>query len=110
MKLHKLHVGENGSGFVSDGHAVARGNIGIRGFAVDLAEAARCEQNRIGAEFVERAVRFVNETDADCLSIFNNKSGGESVGAQMKMRNGIGAGEQRAADFAAGRVAVSVKN
>ena len=110
MELHKLHVGENGAGFVRDGHAVARGDIGIGGLSIDLPKSAGGEQNRIRAEFVERAVRFVDKTNADCLSIFDDKSSGESVGAQVKMRDGIGAGKQSAADFAPGRVAVSVKN
>src|SRR5438132_11958862 len=110
MELHKLHGGENGSGFVLDGHAVARGDIGTGRLAIDLPKAARGEQNRVGAEFVQRAVRFVNEANADCLSIFDDKSGGESVSAKMKMRNGIGAGEKRAADLAAGRVAMRMQN
>ncbi len=50
MKLHKLHIRENGTGFVSDGHAVAGGDVGIGRLAVNLAEAAGGKQNRIRRE------------------------------------------------------------
>src|SRR5256885_5434271 len=110
MELDEFHVGKNGAGFVRDGHAVAGRNVGIRGLAVDLAQAASGEQNRVGAKFMERAIGFVNEAHADSLSIFDDKSGGESVGAQMKMRNRIGAGEKCAADFASSRVSMRMQN
>src|SRR5262249_1792343 len=59
---------------------------------------------------MQRAVRFVNEANADGLVAVKNEAGCESVGAQVQMRNGIGSGEQGAADFAAGGVAVGVEN
>src|SRR5208282_180657 len=37
MELHEFHVRENGPGVVSNGHAVAGGDLRIRGFAVKLA-------------------------------------------------------------------------
>ncbi len=52
MELHEFHIGENGSGFVSDGHAVACGDFGIGGFAIDLAEAAGGEKDGSSANFV----------------------------------------------------------
>ena len=64
MKLHKLHIGEDGAGFVGDGHAVASSDLGIGGFTIDLAEAAGGEENCAGANFVKRAVVFVNEAES----------------------------------------------
>ena len=53
MELHEFHVGEDGAGFVSDGHAVAGGDFRIGGFAVDLAEAAGGEEHGACADFVQ---------------------------------------------------------
>src|SRR5579859_1570946 len=78
--------------------------------SIDLAEAAGGEKNGVGAKFVQRAVGFVNEAHAGGFAIFEDEAGRERVRAKMKMRNGIGAGKKGAADFAAGGVAVRVKN
>ncbi len=53
MELHEFHVGEDGSGFVSDGHAVACGDFGIGGFAINLAETAGGKKDGTGPNFVE---------------------------------------------------------
>ena len=70
MELHEFHVGEDGAGFVGDGHAVAGGDFGIGGLAIDLAEAAGGEKNSKRADFVERAVVFVDEANADGAAVF----------------------------------------
>src|SRR5690349_10277919 len=109
MKLHEFHVGKCRAGVVRDGHAVSGGNIGIGGLAVNLPEAARGQQHGFGAEFVKRAIEFVDEAQTDDGAGFDDELGGEGVCAQMQVRDGMGAGEQSAADFAPGGVAVSVQ-
>ena len=110
MELHELHVGEDGAGFVGDGQAVAGGDFWIGGFAIDLTEAAGREEYGAGTEFVERAIGFVDEADADGAAVFEDEAGGERVGAQVEMGNGVRAGEKSAADFAAGGIAVGVED
>src|ERR1700760_4584540 len=110
MKLHKLHVRQNGARFISDGHAVASRYGRIGGLTVELAEAAGGQENRSCTHFVNRAIRFVQKTQAGDAAVLDNQSSGERVSAQMQMRQRMGAGEQGAADFAAGRVAVRVQN
>src|SRR4029077_15871611 len=110
MELHELHIGEERAGFVGDGHAVASGHFGIGGFAIDLAEAASSKKNRERADLGQRAIGFVDEADADGSAIFKNEAGGERVGAKMKMRNFVRAGEQSAADFSSSGIAVRVQD
>ena len=59
---------------------------------------------------MKRAVVFVNETDADYVSIFQNQTGGERVRAQMEMRNCVSPGKQRSADFSSRGIAVGMEN
>ena len=110
MELHEFHVGEHGASFVGDGHAITGGDIGIGGFTVELAEPAGGEENGASADFVERVIGFVEEANADDAAVFENEFGGEGVGAQVEMRDGVGAGEKGAADFAAGGIAVGVED
>src|SRR5208283_269947 len=110
MELHELHVRKDGTGFVGDGHAVTGGEIGIGGFAEELAEAAGGEENGAGAEFVEGVVSFIHEANAGGAAVFENEFGGEGVGAHVEMRDGVSAGEEGAADLAAGGMAVGVED
>ncbi len=63
-----------------------------------------------GANLVQRAIGLVNEAHADRFSIFDDQAGRKGVRAQMKVRNRIGAGQQRAADFAPRRIAMRMQN
>ena len=110
MELHELHVGEHCASFVGDGHAVAGGDFGVGGFAIDLADAAGGEKNSERANFVKRAVVFVDEADADGATVFKNEAGGERVGAKMQVGNFVRAGKKCAADFASGGIAMRVEN
>jgi hypothetical protein len=110
MELYKFHVGKDRAGFVGDGHAVACCNFRVGGLAIDLSEAAGGEESRGGVDFVEGAIGFVNETGPDGFSVFEKEAGREGVRPQMKMWNGIGAGEKSAADFAASGVTMGVEN
>jgi len=110
MELHELHIGEDRACFVGDGHAVASGYAGVGGFAIDLAEAAGGEKNREGADFVKRAVVFVEEADANGAAIFENQAGGEGLCTKMEMRDFVRAGEKSTADFASRGIAVRVED
>ena len=110
MELDELHIGEDGAGFVGDSHAVTGGGIGIGGFAVKLAEAAGGEENGAGADFVEGGIGFVEEANANGAAVFENEFDSEGAGTHVEMRNGMCAGEQGAADFAAGGFAVGVED
>ena len=72
MELDELHIGENGAGFVGDGHAVSRGDFGIGGFAIELAEAASGEEDGTGADFVEGVIGFIEEANADGAAVFQD--------------------------------------
>jgi hypothetical protein len=110
MELHQLHVGEDRACFVGDGHAVAGGDLGIGGFAIDLAEATSREENGECADFVKAAVSFVNETHPDGATVFEDQAGGERVRAKMKMRDFVRSGEKGAADLASGGIAVRMED
>jgi len=110
MELRELHIGEDCAGFVGDGHAVSGGDFWISGLAINLAEAAGGEENRKSADFVKRAVVFVDEAYADCAAVLNDQAGGERVRAKMEMRDFVGASEKSAADFASGGIAVRMKD
>src|SRR5258707_8802630 len=110
MELHELHVGEDRASFVGDGHAVAGGDFGIGGFAIDLAEAAGGEKNGERANFVKRAVGFVDEANANGAAIFEDQAGSERVCAKVKVGNFVSARKKCAADFASGGVAMRVQD
>ena len=110
MELDELHVREDGPSVVGNGHAVTGSNFGIGSFAIELAEAASGKKSGFGAEFVERRIVLVEETNACGAAVFDDEFGGEGVSAQMKMRDGVGASEESSADFAASGIAMSVKN
>src|ERR1700747_1835784 len=110
MKLHELHIGQDRACFVGDGHAVASGYAGVGGFAIDLAEAAGGEKNREGADFLRRAVVFVEEAYANGAAIFENQASGEGVRTKMEMRDFVRAGEKSTGDFASRGIAVRVED
>ena len=110
MELHEFHIRENGAGFIGDGHAIASGNFGIGGFAIDLTEAAGGEKNSESADLVKRAVVFIDEPDASGAAVFKNQAGGERVGAKMEVRDFVSAGKEGATDFAASRIAMRVED
>jgi hypothetical protein len=69
MELHELHVRKDGTGFVGDGHSIARRDSRIGCFAVELAEAAGSEQNRAGTHFVKGTVRLVDKAQANDAAV-----------------------------------------
>jgi len=116
MELDEFHIGEDRTGFISDSDAIAGGHFWIGGFAIDLAEAASGKKNRVGTDFVERAVCFVDETDSDNTAcpvrqtVIRNETSGERVRTQMEMRDSVSASEEGSANFASGGVAMRVEN
>jgi hypothetical protein len=83
MELHEFHVGENCTSLVGDGHAVASGDFGIGGFAINLTEAASGQKNSECADFVQRAIVLIDEADANGPAIFKNQACGERVRAKV---------------------------
>ena len=110
MELHKLHVRQNRTRVIGDGHAVAGGDFGIRRLAIDLAYAARCQQHRVCMQFVQRTVGFVDKAQPAHSAALRDQFRRERVRAQVQVRDRMRAREQRPADFAARRVSLSVQN
>ncbi len=110
MKLHEFHIRQNRSGFVGDGHAVAGGNFGIRRLAINLSQPARGQQYRARAQLLQRAVGFIKEAKPGYAPAFYDQFRCERMRAEVQVWNGMGAGEQRAANLAPGRIAMRVQN
>jgi len=110
MKLHELHVRKNGAGFVGDRDAVPGSDFWVSSFAIDLAEASGSEKNGVRVDLVKRAVGFVDKSQTPDAAIFQDQASGEGVGAEVKVRKLVCAGEECAANFATRRIAVGVKN
>src|SRR5439155_3698445 len=109
VKLDELHVGKKRARFVSDGHAVAGGDVGIGRLAIDLTQAAGGEKHAVSVNFVKRAVGFVEEAEADDSSPVEQELGGEGVGPKMQVGNGVSPREESAADLLPGGVPVSME-
>jgi 3-dehydroquinate synthase len=108
MELDEFEIRDAGACMVRQRNAVAGRDRRIRRFAKDLSGAAGREQGGAGADLAPRAV-VVEIDDAANRRILNDEAGDECVVDRLDRSQCLDAMPQRAADFAAGRIA-GVKN
>ena len=110
VRFAKFSVSGPGASLDTDSVVVTGGDIGIRCLAINLAQAAGGQQHGFRAQFVQRAIEFIDKPKAHDRSRFHDKFGGKGVCAQMQMWNRVRARQEGAADFASRGVAVRVQD
>ena len=85
VKLDELHVGDRGPGAISHGHAVTGGDVRVGGVEVNLAAAARGEDDRprrVGLDCIGFIVQHANADAAVCVTL-SKLAGGDQVDREM---------------------------
>jgi hypothetical protein len=65
MKLDEFQIRQHRAGTIGHGHAVARGNIRIRGIKINLAGAARGQDHGLGGESLDFARVVIQDISAE---------------------------------------------